>query len=440
MAHLEPLQLLEHLRGEVLPEDACIHLEGCPRCSRTLDKLRRVRSGLEESEEQDTISDGRAAGGLAKPRGRRSLELQERAQLSDEGLVLAKELVEAAEHGSAEAVLERMREHPARGYVLSYAAQQGARLAVSHPSEAFHLSLLIKGDANVPSTAPLRRDAIVAEACLLGSQALLNQGFSKEAVGYARDARAAFGRAEESGMSEALCDYFEASALSYTGEHAASERLFKRAIRVFSEFGQEHWMGRAELGFAVLLAQRGNNARALEHLDAGIERLDMVEDANALTSALNNKASTLAHLRRPDEARATYAEALRLARAHSLHSLTHHIQLGLAEIDFLDGRYDRALAAYERLTVQARERGYQEQVRFALLYTAECLARLGQSLAAVAALGELRREMQTHPFQSVALEDLFVCLDKGDIDAGLIEAVRDHLENPEKPYQARRAG
>lgn len=440
MAHLDPVRLVEYLRGDGLDESDRQHLDGCGRCGRALEGVRTLLRGTAEgaaNSKAEAAEDGRdLPSGAAGNRAR----LGEIAALSEKGEALGRELLEAAASNRAEEVLRSLQDHPSRGYALSTAAQHGARLAVRDPGAAFRLALLIRAEASVPSTEPVSAAHVKAEALLLESQALLNLGSVALAIKRAREARDEFESVGPDPFAAALCDYFEASAAGYASDYALAERLLKRAAKTFSEFGQEHWTGRALLALGTVLSQRGDDERALEYLGQGLLSVDPREDANAYAAALVNKASVLAHLERFDEARADYARALKVALESGFQVLVHHVQLGLAEIDFLGGNFQRALEAYVRLTEQARERGYVEQLRFAMLYTAECLARLGQLPAAEAALHDLRREIQEHPFQSVALEDLFACLDKGDVNAGLIASVRDHLENPDRPYQIRRTG
>ncbi|MEO6324962.1 MAG: tetratricopeptide repeat protein, partial [Thermoanaerobaculia bacterium] len=128
-------------------------------------------------------------------------------------------------------------------------------------------------------------------------------------------------------------------------EYRKARRLLTRALRTFSEYGQEPWMGRAELTLGTLLAQQGRNELALPHFERVTDLLDPALDANSYAVTLVNHGSTLSHLGRFGGARSLYAQALGLTRRHDFPVLTFAVELGLAEIDFLSRRYDRAGAS-----------------------------------------------------------------------------------------------
>ena len=76
--------------------------------------------------------------------------------------------------------------------------------------------------------------------------------------------------------------------------------------------------------------------------------------------------------------------------------------------------------ASERLTI------------FARLYSAECLAHLGNFRAMCHEIEVLRKSRQETPFgPSPALGELFMSLDQGTVDADLIAHVREYMQDEE---------
>ncbi|MEO6325219.1 MAG: tetratricopeptide repeat protein, partial [Thermoanaerobaculia bacterium] len=300
---------------------------------------------------------------------------------------------------------------------------------------ALALADAVAREADGGSTHPVSRSQIRAEAALLASQALLNLGRVSEALARSESARASFLESGEDPFCEALCDQFSANALCYLSEYRKARRLVTRALRTFSEYGQEPWMGRAELTLGTLLAQQGRNEDALPHFDRATELLDPALDVNSYAVTLVNQGSTLAHLGQFGDARSLYARALVLTRRHDFPVLTFAVELGLAEIDFLSRLYDRAGTSYARLAIEALARGLEEQALFSTLYQAECEARLGRSEQLRRTVAALRSRVQPTPFQEPAFAELFACLDRGDLEAGLIEHVREALEDPGRLYR-----
>ena len=126
-------------------------------------------------------------------------------------------------------------------------------------------------------------------------------------------------------------------------------------------------------------------------------------------------------------ARAIYAQALGMALEHRLTSFLQVIRNGLAEIDFRRGDLSRALASFTRLALGAQAAEFPEHYLFAMLYIAEIHARRGALVEMAAALDAVRGP--STPFRSSpAFEELFTCLDQGDLESGLIAHVRDYLD------------
>jgi hypothetical protein len=71
---------------------------------------------------------------------------------------------------------------------------------------------------------------------------------------------------------------------------------------------------------------------------------------------------------------------------------------------------------------------------FAQLYVAECLGALGRREEMRAAIRDVRHQRQ--PFGAPAFEELFTCLDRGDLDQNLIAHVREYLDGASQPGAA----
>jgi tetratricopeptide (TPR) repeat protein len=325
-----------------------------------------------------------------------------------------------------------------RGFALLYAAQKADKLVAEDPNKALALAKLIFEEAETLPlsnrkeriTTPAPREAVQAEAVLLESQAFIQKGDADSARNVIAPARRYFRESGDLGFGAALCDYYEGQAAGFANDYVAAESLLKRALAVFSEFGQGQLIGRGEAALGTVLGQRGDAHRALVCFDRALEFLDPETDSRPLTMVLNNRAHTLARLGRFDEARATFARALNLARRHGYKSSVFFVRTGLADLDFRRGQYARALRTFIDLSREAGEIGAPMQVLFARLYVAECHARLGSYGPMATEVEALRRERQANPFSpSPALGELFVCLDQGTIDADLIAHVREYLQD-----------
>lgn len=412
------------------------HASRCLPCRRRLSSLERLATAVRE---EFSVGEEMRAMAVAEPvesggAGRRP-PFAELARLSDEGLSRAEVILEAAARGPDELskAFDDLRGANARPWTLLLASQRAARLATQEPRAAGALAERVAEEAGDLPTAGegvvVSRELVRAEAALLASQAMLNVGRVAEAVERARAARSLFAAARDAGFGEPLCDYFEGVATSYLGEFPAAMRLLKRSLSAFARFGQEAWIGRAEVGVGLVLGQRGDDRRALTYLERALARLDPDEDAHTVAAALINQASSLAHLDRFDESRAAYGRARVLTFQHGLRFYGHQVELGLAELDFLMRDWERAFGAFERLAEDARRNGYEENVTFSRLFMAECLARMGRPGEMARVLDALRAELPSSPFRSsLALVELFACLDQGDVDAGLVAHVRTHLE------------
>jgi tetratricopeptide (TPR) repeat protein len=351
-------------------------------------------------------------------------------------------VVDAARAGADElaAALRALDGQPYRGFALLYAAQKADGLVAEDPNKALALARLLSEEAVTLPIAnsrdristPAPRQAVQAEAALLESQALLQKGDAKAAREAVKPARGFFAESGDLGFGASLCDYYEGSAASFQRDYALAEKLLNRSLAVFTEFGQDHLIGRAEAALGSILAQRGDFARALPHFDRALETLEAAAEPQRVSMTLNNKATTLMRVDRFDEARSTFAKALNLARRHGFASHVYFVRAGLAELDFRRGEYRRALRAFSEIVSEASPLASRTEIMFSRLYVSECHARLGGYGPMASEIEALRRDRQASRFSpSPALGELFVCLDQGTIDADLIAHVREYLQDEE---------
>ncbi len=367
-------------------------------------------------------------------------QLEEIYRLAQNADPLAEGLLAAARESdeALDTSLRALYGNPSRGFALLYACQKANALIPQDPLRALELARSVYEeaktlmDANTEArlTTPAPRETVQAEAKLLESQAQNMLACSIEARLAANEARELFRAGGDVGFGLALADYYEGSAASFSNDYVAGERLLKKALKVFAEFGQDNLMGRAEAALATLYFKRGDEARALPYFDHAIELFDPVEDVRFLTASLINRSTALSRLGRLDEARASYARALHLAR--KLRSEAHIVAIrsGLAQIDMHRGEYVRALRAFQELSRDEKAAGWPQQAFFSDLFAAECLGRLGRDAEMAEIVLTLRSERKHNPFApSPAMEELFACLEKGILDADLVAHVRSFLQD-----------
>lgn len=418
------------------PEEAHVHVAGCPTCTHRTAELRTLTDAVE----LERILHDELEAAVPHAETQRAAAGRERfarlATDADAALREAETLLDVARDGKADLAESVRVLGGQRGgrLALLYACQKGS-FAAALPQRAFALAEAIEAAADAPGVpaqpgaravpSPLLR----AEARLLASQALLNIGRLREALEAAVAARGHFAGLGRDPFNLALCDYFEASVRCFQGEFAPAERLFKAAARVFADFAQDHWVGRAEGMLGVILVQRGNHARALAAFDTATERLDPERDANAFAVALLSRARCLAMLSRFEAAQQGFAQALHVARRHRLDGLVFAVRLNLAELELLRGDLERALASYRAVSREADRLGLEENQVVARLAAAECLGRLGRTGEMMDRLREIGRLVAvTDLAGNPAWAALAACLDPGDVDVGLVSEVRGHLE------------
>jgi len=448
-SHPSEADLLNLAAGREAPglEECRRHLEsGCRLCDVRLAELADLVESVREEEAFNAILEGGDLPALPEFGGQKlefrkpAPQLEEIYRIAQSAEGLAEGILAAARAGDAEldAALNALYGNPARGFALLYACQKGNALVVQDPIRARELARAVFEeakslmDANTEArlATPAPRESVQAEAKLLESQAQNQLGYSVEARVAAAEAREYFRASGDMGFGLALADYYEGSAAGFAKDYVAGERLLKKALKVFAEFGQDNLMARAEASLGTLFYMRGDEARALPYFEHAIEAFDPIQDARFLTATLNGRGQALARLLRFDEARASFARALGLARkiGSRAHILT--IRSGLAQLDILRGQHLRALRSFQEIVAEERSAGWLVQAFFSDLYIAECLGRLGRDEEMADLVVTLREERRAHSFaSSPALEELFACLEQGAIDADLVAHVRSYLED-----------
>lgn len=419
---------------------------GCRLCKRRLDDLAHLVAAVKEEHAFDAILESEAVPDLPRQAMGRTLTFV-KARVPVEAVYRlaqaaerpAELILQAARAGPDElaAAMRSLDGQPHRGFALLYAAQKALSLVPEDPVRARLVADILFAEAATLGAAnqhsrvstPAPRQAVQAEATLLKAYALLQSSepfLAREAVAPAREL---FRESGDLGFGAALCDYYEGQAASSSRDYASAERFLKRALAVFSEFGQDHLRARAEVALGTLLLQRGQNVRALQYFERAAGCFDPEQDAQFLVPTLNNRAQCLMRLEKFDEARAALAKSLNLCRRFGFRSHLLFVRNGLAELDVHRGQYQRALRAFSEIVKEVTS---PIDVAFARLYIAECHARLGSYGPMAAEIEALRRERQANPFgPSPALGELFVCLDQGMLDADLIAHVREYLQDEE---------
>jgi tetratricopeptide (TPR) repeat protein len=427
------------------------HLDkGCALCDRRLKGLKRLtRAVRDEAAFRKTFdttkpeANGNNAG-KTLPMVRRRRPLEEIYQLSRTADEPADAIVAAAKTSveEAEKVIRSLDGDPRRPFALLYAAQKGIPVVPAEPVRMRELSELLFEeassllDAKQDARTPISRELVQAEASLLEAYSHLVLGHNTESRTAAEKARTLFDAGGDVGLGRAFCDFYGGQAAFFERDFAVGERLLKKALRTFAEFGQEHLVAWAQGALGILFGNRGNYDRALQYLDNAVEAIDAKTDPGKLAAVHLNRGTALSRLERFDEARAAYARALSLARSQELRSMLHVVRNGLAELDFRRGQYQRALNSFSVLANDALVAGYDVDHVFARLYIAECLGRLGFADRMADEITSLRHDKKAHPFAaSPAMEELFGSLDQDTLDADIVGHVRRYLEDTEKGIQ-----
>lgn len=417
------------------PPEARAHVASCATCARRESELEGLAGAVRLDEELSAELEAavpRAASHVSAPRRSRLARL---ADAADAALADVDALLELARDEKADlgATARRLAATPHGRLVLLYAAQRGA-FAAALPQRALALAEAVGAAADTPpdpteGVGPVPAALLRAEALLLASQALLNIGRLEQAREAAVSARDLFASSGPDPFNRALCDYFEGSVLCFQAEFAPAERLLEAAARVFAEFAQDHWLGRAEGQLASSYAQRGNKKRAVAAYDAAIERFDPEHDANTFVVSLLNRGRCHAALGNFESAQRDYAHALQIARRRRLDGLVFGVRQNLAELDLLRGDFEKALGSWRAVAEEADRLGLEEDQVLTRIAAAECLGRLGRTGEMIDALREIGRVVAvTDLAGNPAWSELAARLDPGDVDVGLVSEVRAHLD------------
>lgn len=437
--HPDEAALLQLAAGDESRGNAGIrrHLAACAGCRKRLEGARRMHDGL------------RPIGASEKSRAKRPISAERRMAYrrrivdifyeAREADRAADAILRAVRLGGSElrTALKDIRERKWHGLVLYLVARRGAPFFGIDPRRGFDLAQALLAEARMINAAARTSvglaGAIQVRAMLLLSQALTALGETAQARSTVRRARCLLERVAVPGLLGALSDYFEGEAAIFEQDDRAAERLLSRAKTTFAESGAERYLARSNAALGTMLVNRGEYESALPYYEAAASILDSHEDAHALTMTLNNWASGLAQLGRFSDARRTYAKALALARPNGFARNLIYIRTGLAEIDFLEGRYEKALRAFRDVARESAATGTPTDVAFAGLYAAECLGRMHRFGEMASELELLRKLARKSPFDpSPALNELFACLDKGTLDADLVGHVREYLQDAER--------
>ncbi len=419
---------LEMGRNELGAAAAALHVAVCRVCTRRQAALARLVGGIETASALDDFLSSSATDERPGGTSARTDRLQTLSVAAEAADQTARRIVESA-RASDDALAARLAEtgdSDAGRLGLLYAAQTAARLAAAEPHRALALARALAARAEtLPASGFVPANRLAAEASILASQALLNIGRLAEARAAAHAARVAFASCGDEPFDRAVCAYFEGSAAGFQADFAFAERELKLAARIFASYEQETWTARAQGALAGVYIQRGNPARAIPFLESTIEGLHGPDDAHVRTAAEINLGRALALVGAYDRSRAVFAQALADARRHDLGNLVFAVRIGLAELDLLRGETTRALAAFDTLAAEADRMNLEEDRVFTRLYAAECLGRLSRTHELLRRLEELRSFVTVETLAGVpAWEELASCLDRGDIEKGLLDRVR----------------
>lgn len=427
-------------------------LGGCARCQELLSYIEEMEDGRRAYLDFDARFEGLPREGASPEEreafyaplrgGERPLEkplerpLERLSRLSSEARELAESLLAALSKSAdaARRAIAGMENDPARGLAYAYACQMAIQEVPKDPARSLVLSeMLAEAAHGLPYATrkgrlqPVSCEQIQGEAGLLAAHALTWLDRPKEAREAAALSRAFFTQAGEDSFGMALCDYYEGSAATFSGELDEAMALLKKALVGFTAYAQGSWSARADAALGVVLSRKGRERHALWHYERALAGLGLEEDAAPYAATLFNGAFSLVRLSRFSEAKARYARALLLVRRHSLTHMLYPIRHGLATVELRKGNHERALSLFAALARDAKAAGLEERYLTAELHVAECLGRVGRE-------GEMReridalRSLAGPPAASDSLLDLFSQLDAGELTAGHVAHVAAYVE------------
>lgn len=411
----------EHLTSEVLWEIATQrehpHLATCTDCQRAVE----LYVGVLREQRSRARAMRPPSGEIAPaPLPDNVRTMVSSARGADE---LARNLVDVAlDDDLFQQALEAAGKSPSRRLALVYALRRAPILLLRDLPAAERFVASIEA---VATGLPSDHADIDLEILLYRSQMALVRGEPADAAALAREARKRRQRGDA--FTGARIDYFEAAARGFSGDHAAALALAEKALGVFIESFDEAWLGRTEAAIGLIHLQKGDEVEALDWFEMAREKLDPEEDVSPLIGCLVNLGVVLANLGRFDDARSTQVEALELSMRHGLTGRARDVRVNLAQLDFLTQNYQRALASFTGLVAAAEDAGMPHQAAYCRLYLAETYGILGRRDEMVAAL-EPVRELASAIGPNPGIEELFYCLDRGDLDVAVVSHVRRYVD------------
>jgi len=209
------------------------------------------------------------------------------------------------------------------------------------------------------------------------------------AVAYAR-AATWYRRARET-REEGRCAIGLVDSLMYLGRYGEAQRAAARGRRLLQRAGDRASLARLLNNEGNLFHRLDLPERALLRYREARRALVRAGDRRGAAMVDGNVANCLSLVGRLDEARRLYRDARRVhaAAGFELDALT--ADYNLAYLDFLEQRYEAALAALARVGDEARGRGFAGVGALAALDRAEIFLRMG---AHDEALAEARRAIE----------------------------------------------
>lgn len=443
--HLDEAALLRHAAADESRTGAAAtrkHLAACAACRKQFEASRRIHVGLTAI---GAAEKRRAKGAASAVRisayretvGQAFAESRQAERAADK-------ILKAARLGSEElaATLESVSGEAYHDFALLLAVRNGTPLVGFDPRKAWALAEAVRGAVplrNARGTlpvVPIEPRAVHADALLLAGRALIQEYRADEARRMAIRARSLLEHLRGYRREAGVCDFQEAEAALYCRDYCGAEGLIRRAVKTFELSGSFDMVAKSWAVMGTIRSNTGRYGAALPYFKRAINALDPDADAFALSATLNNRASALAQLGRFAEAEAEYAKALKQALRHGFHSIVRVLRTGLAEVEFLRGRYTSAVRLFRRIAADYATIGSAVDVLFVRLFIAESLGRLGDfaSMAEeVEAIRISRRASRFH--RSPALEELFFCLEEGMLDADLVCHVRQYLQDAQRGVQ-----
>jgi class 3 adenylate cyclase/tetratricopeptide (TPR) repeat protein len=359
---------------------------------------------------------------------------------------------------------ETLPKHERRAKHLAVAEHLAGALAEEEVAEvvASHLLDAYRLDPNADDAESLRARA---------QSALVQAGERAASVGASTEAQRYFEQAAEltgdpAAKADSLIRAGQMARLAAASQRACS--LFEEATALYESIGDTHaaarassWLAgalqilgqfqeaieRMERAYAVIAEDEpdadlailltrlgsihtvvGNNEKALEWIERGLEVAEAVQVPEALVRGWNIKAS-LASPRRPQEARGLFQLGLETALKHEIHAAASQFYGNLSDLGFQRNRYAESLDHLDQAVALARRIGDRRFEWFTLGEMTYALTMLGRWDEALARRREIPDDMLTeNNISSVLSGALELHLHRGELDAAreLLAAAEAH--------------